>query len=85
MSRWTSGGAEFAAVTDLAALEERFRSAFETGDLQAAVRVQERILALRGDQPRRTIMQTRRWRWWQRRGYVCPRPRRNCVQACSAT
>lgn len=43
-------GAELAAVTDLAALEERFRSAFETGDLQAAVRVQERILALRGDQ-----------------------------------
>lgn len=43
-------GTELAEVTDLAELEERFRSGFEAGDLQGAVRVQERILALRGDQ-----------------------------------
>lgn len=43
-------GTELAAVTDLAALEEQFRTVFESGDLQAAVRVQERILALRGNQ-----------------------------------
>lgn len=43
-------GAELAAVTDLAALEEQFRTGFEAGELLIAVRVQERILALRGDQ-----------------------------------
>ena len=43
-------GTELAAVTDLATLEEQFRTVFESGDLQAAVRVQERILALRGNQ-----------------------------------
>ena len=41
---------ELAAVTDVAALQEQFRSRFEAGEMQAAVRVQERILALRGDQ-----------------------------------
>jgi cytochrome c-type biogenesis protein CcmH len=43
-------GAELAAVTELAALEEQFRTGFEAGELLIAVRVQERILALRGDQ-----------------------------------
>lgn len=43
-------GAELAAVTDLAALEEQFRTGFEAGELLIAIRVQERILALRGDQ-----------------------------------
>lgn len=42
--------AELAAVTDLNALQEQFRSHFEAGEMQAAVRVQERILALRGDE-----------------------------------
>lgn len=42
--------AELAAVSDIAALQEQFRSRFEAGEMQAAVRVQERILALRGDQ-----------------------------------
>ncbi len=41
---------ELAAVTDLSALQEQFRSRFEAGEMQAAVRIQERILALRGDQ-----------------------------------
>lgn len=40
--------AELAAMTDPAALQTRFRSDFEAGDLQAAVRVQERLLALSG-------------------------------------
>lgn len=40
---------ELAAVTDLAALQAEFRSRFEAGETQAAVRVQERILALRGE------------------------------------
>lgn len=39
---------ELAAVTDPAALAEEFRKRFEAGETQAAVRVQERILALRG-------------------------------------
>ena len=43
-------GTELAAVTDLAILQEQFRTRFEAGEMQAAVRVQERILALRGDQ-----------------------------------
>ena len=34
-----------AAVTDPAALQEAFRKHFEAGEMQAAVRVQERILA----------------------------------------
>jgi cytochrome c-type biogenesis protein CcmH len=41
--------AELAAVTDVGALRERFRTEFEGGSMQAAVRVQERILALQGD------------------------------------
>ena len=41
---------ELAAVTDPAALQEAFRKHFEAGEMQAAVRVQERILALRGDE-----------------------------------
>jgi cytochrome c-type biogenesis protein CcmH len=40
---------ELAAVSDPAALQARFRSDFEAGRLQAAVRVQERILVLAGD------------------------------------
>lgn len=39
---------ELAAMTDPAALAEAFRKRFEAGETQAAVRVQERILALRG-------------------------------------
>lgn len=42
-------GSELAAMTDPAALQEAFRARFEAGETQAAVRVQERILALRGD------------------------------------
>lgn len=41
---------ELAAKTDAAALTDAFRSRFEAGELQAAVRVQERIIALRGNQ-----------------------------------
>ncbi|MBN8632494.1 MAG: c-type cytochrome biogenesis protein CcmI [Rhodobacterales bacterium] len=40
---------ELAAATDPAALQDDFRARFEAGELQAAVRVQERILALKGD------------------------------------
>jgi cytochrome c-type biogenesis protein CcmH len=40
---------ELAAISDPTALRERFRVAFEAGELQAAVRVQERLLALLGD------------------------------------
>lgn len=40
--------AELAAVTEADALRARFRTAFESGDFHAAVRVQERLLALRG-------------------------------------
>lgn len=40
---------ELAAITDPDALRERFRQHFEAGELQAAVRVQERLLALLGD------------------------------------
>lgn len=43
-------GADLAAMTDLAVLQDEFRTRFEAGEMQAAVRVQERILALRGDQ-----------------------------------
>jgi cytochrome c-type biogenesis protein CcmH len=39
---------ELAATSDPVALQERFRIAFEAGDMQTAVRVQQRILALRG-------------------------------------
>jgi cytochrome c-type biogenesis protein CcmH len=41
---------ELAAMTDPAALLEEFRKRFEAGEVQAAVRVQERILALRGQE-----------------------------------
>jgi len=41
---------DLAAATDLDALQEQFRRHFEAGEMQAAVRVQERILALRGDE-----------------------------------
>lgn len=40
---------ELAAVTDLEALRARFQQHFEAGEMQAAVRVQERLLALQGD------------------------------------
>jgi cytochrome c-type biogenesis protein CcmH len=40
---------ELAAISDPTALRERFRVAIEAGELQAAVRVQERLLALLGD------------------------------------
>ncbi|MFZ1347433.1 MAG: c-type cytochrome biogenesis protein CcmI [Tabrizicola sp.] len=40
---------ELGAMTDPAALQAEFRSRFAAGELQAAVRVQERILALGGD------------------------------------
>lgn len=40
---------ELAAITDPDPLRERFRQHFEAGELQAAVRVQERLLALLGD------------------------------------
>ncbi len=39
---------ELAKLSDPAVLQERFRTAFEAGDTQAAVRVQERLLTLRG-------------------------------------
>ena len=39
---------ELAALSDPALLQERFRTAFEAGDTLAAVRVQERLLTLRG-------------------------------------
>ena len=39
---------ELAASSDPAVLQDRFRTAFEAGDTLAAVRVQERLLALRG-------------------------------------
>jgi cytochrome c-type biogenesis protein CcmH len=41
--------AELTAISDLEALRERFRSAFEAGQTQEAVRVQERLLAVLGD------------------------------------
>jgi cytochrome c-type biogenesis protein CcmH len=41
--------AELAAVTDPEVLRTRFRQHFEAGEMQAAVRVQERLLALRGE------------------------------------
>ena len=41
-------GTELAVASDPAALQESFRARFEAGEMQAAVRVQERILALRG-------------------------------------
>jgi cytochrome c-type biogenesis protein CcmH len=40
---------ELAPITDPEALRERFRKEFEAGDVQAAVRVQERLLELLGD------------------------------------
>lgn len=40
---------ELAAIDDPAALAEEFRKRFEAGELQAAVRVQERTLAVRGE------------------------------------
>lgn len=40
---------ELAAVTDVEALRERFRRHFEAGEMQAAARVQERLLALQGE------------------------------------
>lgn len=40
---------ELAAVTDPTDLSARFRAAFEAGELQTAVRVQERLLALLGE------------------------------------
>jgi cytochrome c-type biogenesis protein CcmH len=40
---------ELSAMTDPVALRERFRLAFESGDMQRAVRVQERVLALLGE------------------------------------
>ena len=40
---------ELAASSDPEVLEERFRTAFEAGDTLAAVRVQERLLTLRGE------------------------------------
>ncbi len=42
--------AELAAITDIAALQDAFRRRFEAGEMQAAVRVQERILALSGNE-----------------------------------
>lgn len=39
---------ELAAETDVEALRDRFRRHFEAGETQAAVRVQERIVALQG-------------------------------------
>ncbi|NHB78341.1 c-type cytochrome biogenesis protein CcmI [Rhodobacter calidifons] len=39
---------ELAGVTDADTLRARFRTAFESGDFHAAVRVQERLVALRG-------------------------------------
>lgn len=41
--------AELAAVTDSEALRSRFRAAFEAGNRQEALRVQERLLAVLGD------------------------------------
>ena len=41
---------ELAPLTDPEALRELFRTYFEAGDVQAAVRVQERLLALLGDE-----------------------------------
>lgn len=41
---------ELDAMTDPAALQAEFRSRFAAGELQAAVRVQERILALGGEE-----------------------------------
>jgi cytochrome c-type biogenesis protein CcmH len=40
---------ELDGVTNPEALRERFRVAFEAGDLQSAIRVQERLLAVLGD------------------------------------
>jgi cytochrome c-type biogenesis protein CcmH len=40
---------ELAAILDPEALRERFRLRFEAGDMQGAVRVQERLLALLGE------------------------------------
>ena len=40
---------ELGAITDPEVLRERFRQHFEVGELQAAVRVQERLLALLGE------------------------------------
>lgn len=40
---------ELAAVTDPEALRERFRRHFEAGEMQAAARVQERLLAVQGE------------------------------------
>ncbi len=40
---------ELATISDADALRERFRTAFEAGEMQAAVRVQERLLAVLGD------------------------------------
>lgn len=41
--------AELAAVSDPGTLEAEFRTHLEAGEMQAAVRVQERILALKGE------------------------------------
>lgn len=40
---------DLAAITDLDALRARFQQHFEAGEMQQAVRVQERLLALQGD------------------------------------
>lgn len=40
---------DLAAMTDLDALRARFQQHFEAGEMQQAVRVQERLLALQGD------------------------------------
>jgi cytochrome c-type biogenesis protein CcmH len=42
-------GTELAAMSDVETLRTRFRTEFEAGRMQAAVRVQERILALQGE------------------------------------
>jgi cytochrome c-type biogenesis protein CcmH len=42
--------AELAGITDPETLRGRFRQAFESGDLQTAVRVQERLIAVLGEQ-----------------------------------
>ncbi|MDP3197983.1 c-type cytochrome biogenesis protein CcmI [Tabrizicola sp.] len=41
--------AELAAATDTEALRARFQQHFEAGEMQAAVRVQERLIALQGE------------------------------------
>lgn len=45
----TTLASELAVVTDAEALRERFRRHFEAGEMQAAARVQERLVALQGE------------------------------------